>query len=78
MGRDLSPHHEQSGESQEIRRLAAACFLEEIDPRDLGCEERHLIALQREVAELRTIASSEAYLRCLSELTKRPSLVEAG
>lgn len=76
MRRGSPPHQDHNEESQEIRRLAAACFLEEIDPEDLGCEDRHLIALRREVEELQNAGSSEAYLRCLTELTRHVNPVE--
>lgn len=69
MRHDSPINHEQDGESQEIRRLAAACFLEEIEPGDLRFEDRHLIAVRRELVELRGLSTSEAYLRCLAQLT---------
>ena len=62
-------HDGGADRSEQIRRVALACFIEEVDPADLAYEDRFVIEMRREIENLRGVSGVESYLVCLTELS---------
>ena len=70
---DQSVVVEERGQS---RRVALACFIEDLEPDELAYEDRFVIEVQRELEKLRSASGVESYLVSLTELSALVSEAE--
>ena len=57
-------------ESEDIHRIAMACYIEGIDPVSLALSAHHLAQAEACLAEMRGASDTDTYYRCLDALSQ--------